>query len=387
MDEQCNKKTELERSASERNYEELVEKAGSIILCIDRKGLITFANTYAQTFFGYEAERLVGRSVFDTIIPPQSHNEDIANLIQEILKKPEQYKYVEHQNMRSDGSLVSIAWNNELLGKAADENVEILAVGIDISDRVKAESAKNEILIELQESRDALEQFVRIAAHDLQEPLRAIASYVQLLERRYRGKLDPDADLFIGYAVSGVNRIQALLKDLLVYSFVENERRPLQTMESEGAFLHAVHLLNDMIKTKKAEITHDTLPTIRGDPRQITQLFQHLLQNAVTFCDKPKAKIHVSAAPAQSGYDKKIWEFSVSDNGIGIEVQYWDEIFRIFRRLHSSEKFPGTGIGLAICERIVKRHAGRIWLKSRPGEGSTFFFTLPAVVEEKDSNS
>jgi signal transduction histidine kinase len=225
--------------------------------------------------------------------------------------------------------------------------------------------------LELARSNSELEQFAYVASHDLQEPLRMVASYTQLLARRYRGKLDNDADEFIDYAVTGVNRMQGLIQDLLEYSKVGNRDR-FEPVDCEAVLQHVVETLKPHMEASGARLTSEGLPKISGDARQIAQLFQHLIGNAIKFRNHVPPKIHVSALQKDGE-----WIISVRDNGIGFDPQFTDRIFVIFQRLHSKERYAGTGIGLAICKKIVERHNGRIWAESKPGEGATFSFTIP----------
>jgi signal transduction histidine kinase len=226
--------------------------------------------------------------------------------------------------------------------------------------------------LELARSNSELEQFANVASHDLQEPLRMVASYTQLLARRYRGKLDGDADEFIDYAVTGVSRMQGLIHDLLEYSKVGNRDR-FEPVDCAAVLEQVLSSLKPHMEASGAQVTCEGLPKITGDPRQLAKLFQHLIGNAIKFRNHVPPKIHVSAR--REGGE---WIISVRDNGIGFDPQFTDRIFIIFQRLHSKERYAGTGIGLAICKKIVERHNGRIWADSTPGEGATFSFTIPA---------
>lgn len=231
---------------------------------------------------------------------------------------------------------------------------------------------------ELARSNRELEQFAYVASHDLQEPLRMVASYTQLLARRYKDKLDEDANEFIHYAVDGAMRMQALINDLLTISRVGTRGKPLQTCESGLALEHATINLRLAIQDAGATVTHDPMPTVIADVSQLTQLLQNLIGNALKFHSGDAPKIHVGAE--RRG---KEWIVSVRDNGIGISPEFFDRIFVIFQRLHGKQEYPGTGIGLAVCKKIVERHGGRIWVESEPGKGATFFFTLAAAPKAK----
>jgi two-component system, sensor histidine kinase and response regulator len=224
---------------------------------------------------------------------------------------------------------------------------------------------------ELARSNAELEQFAYVASHDLQEPLRMVASYTQLLARRYKGKLDSDGDEFIGFAVDGANRMQQLIRDLLSYSRVITKGNQLQLTATEAACKAAVLNLEKSIEDSEAVVSVGPLPTLMADATQLTQLFQNLIGNAIKYRSGTRPEICVAARP-----DRNHWVFSVQDNGIGIEPQYFERIFQMFQRLHSRGEYPGTGIGLAISKKIAERHGGRIWVESEPGHGSTFLFSV-----------
>jgi signal transduction histidine kinase len=295
------------------------------------------------------------------------------------------YKPIVPEVLRSKVAVfVDLCRKNGLLKKHADaleqKNAELEK---QIAERVKAEEdvrrlnselerRVDERTRELSRSNDELRQFAYVASHDLQEPLRTVASYAQLLAKRYRGKIDSDADEFIRYMVEGVTRMHTLLNDMLAYSRVtETKDKVLLPANIDAVVNSAVMNLEATIKETGAKITHDSLPTVLGDEIQLTQVFQNLIGNAIKYRSEQPPAIHIFAE--QNGDN---WAFSVKDNGIGIDPQYSERIFGIFKRLHGRE-LPGTGMGLAICKRIIERHRGQIWVESQPGKGSTFRFTLP----------
>jgi signal transduction histidine kinase len=233
-----------------------------------------------------------------------------------------------------------------------------------------------ETVEDLERSNIELEQFAYVASHDLQEPLRMVSSYMQLLEKRYRGRLDDDADEFIAFAVDGAKRLQTLIKDLLAFSRVKSRGRSFDSTDSQWIIERVLTNLGELIKENNATVTHDRLPTVMADDVQLEQVFQNLLGNAIKFHSEVPPEIHIGAERMDGE-----WKFSVRDNGIGIEPEYREKIFVIFKRLHGGEEYPGTGIGLAISKRIIERHGGRIWVETTPGGGSTFFFTLPVREE------
>lgn len=261
------------------------------------------------------------------------------------------------------------------------------ALGSQIGDfmrRKKAEEDLKHYSIELERSNRELEQFASIASHDLQEPLRVVAGFAQLLEKRYIDKLNPEATEFISYMVDGVNRMQRLIKDLLEYSKITTRSKPFRNIDCDSVVESALLNLKFSLEESGAVITHDKLPEIMADEGQLVQLFQNLIGNGIKYHGKVPPRIHISAertekttVPLPKNGAKNGWLFSVQDNGIGIDPQYSERIFKIFQRLHSRDEYPGTGIGLAICNKIVERHGGHIWVDSKIGQGSVFYFIIP----------
>ena len=242
----------------------------------------------------------------------------------------------------------------------------------DLTDRIKAETRLRSAVEELKRSNEELEQFAYVASHDLQEPLRMISSYTQLLEKRYKDQLDDKANTFIHYAVDGAKRMQQLINDLLSYSRVSTRGGRFETVDCNGLVDRVLHTLAETIQDTRARITCGKLPEITGDASQLGRLFQNLIANAIKFCKDRAPVIHIDAETRD-----RQWIFCVQDNGIGIDPKFDERIFVIFQRLHGRGEFPGTGIGLAICKRIVQRHGGKMWVKSEPGKGSVFYFSIP----------
>ena len=283
-----------------------------------------------------------------------------------------------------DAYAMGFCWRGQLLGSAIllmrrgsvprnPTAIETFVNQVAVALRWRqAEANLTEAVEELTRSNSDLAQFAYVVSHDLREPLRMVASYVELLERRYKDRLDADADDFIAYALDGSRRMQQLIDDVLVYSRVDSQRRPLEATDCNLAFRDAVANLHVAIEESGAVVTHDRLPRIAADGTQVVSLLQNLIGNAVKFRSQSVPQVHVSADQHEDE-----WVFCVSDNGIGIPREEWERIFMLSHRLHSATEYPGTGLGLAICKKIAERHGGRIWVTSQPGKGSRFYFTIP----------
>lgn len=317
---------------------------------------------------GYTDGELLARPFLEFI-----HPDDIAPTLNEVANLARGVPTINFENRYrcKDGSYRWLTWTC-----APDSSGTLYAVGRDITKRKQVEAVLSEKTRELERSNAELEQFAYVASHDLQEPLRMVLSYTQLLAKRFPDKLDKDANEFIAYAVDGAARMQRLIQDLLLYSRV-GRGAALVPCELQAAYDLALRNLNLALEDSQAQVMHDPLPQVMGDTGQLSQLLQNLIGNAIKFRGERAPTVHVSAER-----DGAMWRIGVRDNGIGIEPEYHQRIFVIFQRLHTRERYAGTGIGLAICKKIVERHAGRIWIESQPGQGTTFFFTLAAVPEK-----
>jgi PAS domain S-box-containing protein len=280
---------------------------------------------------------------------------------------------LEDHALRPDGKDMYVLCRMRVYRDKHGRTFKLLGVTQDITAQKQSEKDFSLKAQELARSNSELEQFAYVASHDLQEPLRMVASYTELLSRRYKGRLDADADEFIGFAVDGASRMKRLIDDLLTYSRVNTKGKQPQPTNSESALQQALSNLSVAIEENQAVVTWDDLPLVMADEVQLIQLFQNLISNAVKFKTSDTPKVHISAELKNSE-----WLFSVKDNGIGISPEYFNRIFLIFQRLHKKSKYPGTGIGLAVCKRIVERHGGHIWVESELGKGTTFYFTHPS---------
>jgi PAS domain S-box-containing protein len=335
----------------------------------------------AQIFKLNSPEEAVGKTDFDFFTA--EHAQRAFDDEQRILRTGEPFVGREEKETWPDGSVTWVSTTKEPLRDRAGRIIGTFGISRDITARKQAEQALAEKAQELQRSNTELEQFAYVASHDLQEPLRMIASYTQLLGRRYKGKLDSDGDEFISYAVEGATRMQVLINDLLAYSRVGTRGKPFARTDCNEVLARTLANLKISIEETGAKITHDPLPQVIADSSQLAQLFQNLIGNAIKFHSPDRTpEIHVftpqEGLPQANGSAQE-WLVAVRDNGIGIEEKYFERIFVLFQRLHTREQYPGTGIGLAVCRKIVERHGGRIWVESTPGKGSTFYFTLPKI--------
>jgi PAS domain S-box-containing protein len=355
----------------EGRYRGLLEAAPDAMVVVNQKGEIVLLNVQAEKQFGYSRDELVGQKV-KNIIPQGFAERLVADALRSVEDALAQQigTGIELTGRRKDSSEFPIEIMLSPLESA--EGILVTAAVRDITTRKTAEANLLNKMEELNRSNEELGQFAYIASHDLQEPLRMVASYTQLLSRRYKGKLDSDADEFIAFAVDGASRMQRLIQDLLAYSRVGTKGRDLLDISSEEALHQALINLRGAIEEKGALVTHDPLPAVVADDMQLIQLFQNLVGNAIKYQNSGIPKVHISASRNGS----KKWTFSVKDNGLGIDPQYFEKIFGMFQRLHKREEFAGTGIGLAICKKIVERHGGSISVESQPGQGSTFRFAL-----------
>jgi PAS domain S-box-containing protein len=365
------KAAETHLAQMEGRYRGLLEAAPDAMVVVNQSGEIVLLNVQAEKQFGYRRDELLGQKVTN-IIPIGFAERLIADGLRSAEDASAQQigTGIELIAQRKDGDEFPI--EIMLSPLESTEGTLITAAIRDISVRKRAAVVLLQKVDELKRSNEELGQFAYIASHDLQEPLRMVASYTQLLSRRYKGKLDVDADEFIAFAVDGASRMQRLIQDLLTYSRVGTKGRELRHTSSEDAFQQALVNLRGSIEGSGAVVTHDALPTVLADEMQLTQLFQNLIGNAIKYQNPGIPRVHISAA--MNGQKK--WSFAVQDNGLGIDPQYFERIFGMFQRLHKREEFAGTGIGLAICKKIVERHDGNISVESQLGHGSTFRFAL-----------
>jgi PAS domain S-box-containing protein len=357
--------------------ESIFDTAHECLIVLDTTLAVRTANRSFYQAFNINPQQTVGQQIWQ-LGQGEWNIPELHELLENILKENSEARDFElkyHPSSTDQRTLLLNARQLYYPDRAGD--MILLAIN-DISERKRAEEATAQYAHELARSNEELEQFAYVASHDLQEPLRMVTSYLQLLEKRYMYRLDPEADKFIGYAVDGAARMKSLITDLLAFSRVESRGLQYTRTDCDAVLARALGNLKPVVDETHAEISSQPLPTLRVDGGQLVQVFQNLISNAIKFHSSAPPKIEI-AAEEKDGQ----WLFSIKDNGIGIEPQYLDRIFVLFRRLHGLMEYPGTGIGLAICRKIVERHGGRIWAESAPGAGSIFYFTIPVSSQGK----
>lgn len=365
------KRAELELREAEERMRSIVDHVVDGIISIDEHGTVESYNPASERIFGYLASEVVGKNV-KLLMPEPFHGEHDGYLANYLRSGDAKVIGIGREvvGRRKDGSTfpMDLAVSEFHLG----ERRYFTGIVRDISERKRAESELRLSAQELARSNLDLEQYAYVASHDLQEPLRAVAGCVQILEKRYSGQLDQRANELIAHTVDGVRRMQTLIDDLLSYSRVGTRGKAFEPSDCNAILAQALANLEVSIAEVQAVVTHDELPIVVADAAQFTQLFQNLVSNALKFRSQQPPNIHISVRRSEGH-----WLFSVRDNGIGIKPEYFERIFVIFQRLHVRSEYPGTGIGLSICKKIVERHGGRIFVESEPGNGTTFSFTLP----------
>ena len=348
----------------------VAQKTGLAVLLTDAQGRIEWVNHAFTRMVGFELAEVVGRRP-DDLLSGLDTDPAVLDQLRVGLKRASPLE-VEILNYHKDGPP---CWYLVKLDPVFDERGRLsnfIWLLTDITVRKENETLLEQSRQELIRSNKDLEQFASVASHDLQEPLRIVAGFVELLAERYKGRLDEKADKYMHFALDGTGRMKVLIDDLLRFARVNTQAKPFQRLDAQAALDQALRSLGRSITDKEAVVTHDPLPSIVGDTTQMTQLFQNLVGNAIKFCNRTPPHVHVGAERRGN-----TWQFSIRDNGIGIAPKDMDRIFILFQRLHAREAYPGTGMGLAICKKIVERHGGRIWVESQVGQGSTFVFTIP----------
>jgi len=359
--------------SSEQRYRTLFDHAGDEIYVHDLEGHFLDVNPVACQQLGYSRQELLEMTPRDIDTP--DHAARVPERTQQLIR--EKHIFFEARHRRRDGTTYPVEINSRYIDY--DGQPAILSTARDITERKEAARQIEQYAADLARSNKELEQFAYVVSHDLQEPARMVKGYVELLNQRYQNQLDAQADIFLHYAVDGAERMQEMIQALLDLSRIETHAQTFAPIDTEALVKRTLTMLHTIIEESNATITHTSLPTVHAEPAQLAQVFQNLITNALKFRreDVPP-RIHIKA----KGEDNT-WVFSVADNGIGVDPGQADRIFQVFQRLHTQEEYPGTGIGLALSQKIVERHGGRIWVESAPSEGATFYFTLPMRGQKK----
>lgn len=365
----------ISTTVSKSYVDNILKSMAETLMVIDTDGTIQRVNQAAISLLGYERHELIGRSAGDLF----EEGVDVLSLLKQS-ELNDVIRRVDTSVVTKDGRHVAVSLSGSVMRDEDGEIQGMVCVAQDITERKRTQEILERQTQELARSNSELEQFAWVASHDLQEPLRMVASYTQLLSKRYKGKLDADADEFIAFAVDGATRMRRLINALLELSRVGTRGKDFEATDCDAIYDRTLVNLQGLVEESGAVVTHDRLPTVMGDVTQLGQLFQNLIANAIKFRGDEQLTVHVGAEQ-RNGH----WEFCVRDNGIGIDPEYAERIFVVFQRLHGKGDRPGTGIGLSICKKIVELHGGRIWVKSQPDEGAAFYFTLP-LNEEKSSH-
>ncbi|HEX2867456.1 MAG TPA: PAS domain S-box protein [Ignavibacteriales bacterium] len=364
------KKVESELRLSEEKFRTITETMPLIVWTAGAAGEIDYANQWGLDFTGMRLEEVKGWGWIKML-----HPGDLQHAEEKWKASVSTGNVFEDTSLfrRHDGLYRWFLTRAVPLKDTYGKIIKWFGTSTDIHEQKETEARLQEVMKELERSNKELEQFAYVSSHDMKEPLRMISSYLQLLSKNYSDKLDENARDYIGYAVDGALRMSALINDLLAYSRVSSKKREFTSVDLSEVVEDVLGDLEVLIIESKAVVTYNELPTINADVLQMKQLFQNLIQNALKFRKSEGVKVDISSERAESQ-----WVIKVKDNGMGIDPQFYERIFIIFQRLHGREKYSGTGIGLAICRRIVENHGGRIWVESEEGKGSTFYFTIPS---------
>jgi PAS domain S-box-containing protein len=361
---------------SEAKYRLLAQKMNDVIGMMDLNLKLTYVSPSIEKMAGFTPEECMQMDPSEMMTPESLAR--AAEVLSDELERekiegadPQRTIKLELEYYRKNGSALWLETVASIIRDDTGRAIGIHSVSRDITERRQAEEERSKLLAELERSNKDLEHFADVVAHDLQEPLRVISSFIQLLSRRYGDKLDQKAREYIEFAVKGSNRMQRMVKDLLSYSRIVTQKRAAVLADTDSVIDEVMANLQLAISDSGAIVTRDALPLVRADQSQLIQLFQNLVSNAIKFRGEEPLCIHISANKIDDE-----WVFSVRDNGIGIEPEYFERIFVLFERVHAWEIYQGNGIGLALCKRIVGQLGGRIWLESQPGRGTTFYFSL-----------
>lgn len=366
-----------DRKRLETRFRATIESAPVAMVMIDQTGTMLLVNAETERLFGYARLELLGQKI-EALIPQRFHA-DHPGMRAHFFTVPEARRMGAGRDLfgrRKDGTEIPLEIG--LNPMRTDEGQFVLAAIVDISERKQAEADLRQSNEALERSNIELQRFAYVASHDLQTPMRNIASFVNLLQTTYADRLDTQGKDWIRRTVESINALQTLVKDLLNYSRIDSQQHAFERVALEEVFTHAVSLLQSQIEESGARITCDRLPVVNGDRSQLAQLLLNLIGNGIKYRGDQAPVMHLALKRDPGGNSV----FMLEDNGLGISKKYYQQIFEPFKRLHTQKEYPGTGVGLAVCRRVVQRHGGKIWVESEPGRGSRFYFTLPVTAEE-----
>ncbi|HEX4123867.1 MAG TPA: PAS domain S-box protein [Tepidisphaeraceae bacterium] len=347
----------------------IIESSDDAIISKTLDGIILSWNRGAERIFGYTPGEAIGRSV--SMLVPADRKDEETHILDRI-RRGERVEHFETVRLAKAGRCVEVSLTISPVRDASGQIIGISKIARDITSRKNDEQRFRNQAAELTRSNDELDRFASIASHDLLEPLRTVATFTEFLQWKIGADLDAEGAEYFRFMVEGVERMQALLNDLLAYARISSRARPVTLVDCNQVVEKAMENLLAAIHSKQAQIAVEPLPKVPADASQLGQVFQNLISNALKFCTQQQPRIRISALQSESE-----WVFAIEDNGIGIAEKHFRRIFDIFQRLHTAEEYPGTGVGLSICKKIIDRHHGRMWLESIPGDGSTFFFSIP----------
>jgi hypothetical protein len=380
------KKSEEELREERDRAQHYLDVAKMIIVVIAADQRVSLINKKGCEILGYDEREIIGKNWFDEFVPARMRDDVKAAFNKLMTREIQPVEHFENPIVSRQGEERLIAWHNAVLENDIGEIIATLSSGEDITERKRAEEKLIQKTAELERSNAELEQFASVVSHDLKEPLVSLGGFAEILREKYEDKLDAKAQTLISRIINGSLRMESLIKDLLAYAKVNSAEKSFRSVSCNAVLALALSNLRRTIGESGAVITSDDLPSVNGEETQLIQLFQNLIGNAIKYRRDQPPRVHVSARSLGdsdvNSHDKLPhsgtgWLFSVSDNGIGIDPAYYERIFQIFYRLHQGDQYPGTGIGLAVCRKIVERHGGRIWVESEPDRGATFFFILP----------
>ena len=378
------KKSEEELREERDRAQHYLDVAKMIIVVIAADQRVSLINKKGCEILGYDEREIIGKNWFDEFVPARMRGDVKAAFNKLMTRELQPVEHFENPVVSRQGEERLIAWHNAVLENDIGEIIATLSSGEDITERKRAEEKLIQKTAELERSNAELEQFASVVSHDLKEPLVSLGGFAEILREKYEDKLDAKAQTIISRIINGSRRMDSLIKDLLAYAKVNSAEKSFKPVSCNAVLAIALSNLARTIGESGAVITSDDLPSVAGEETQLIQLFQNLIGNAIKYRRDQPPRIHISArclGDSDVNYHELPhsgtgWLFSVSDNGIGIDPAYYERIFQIFYRLHQSDQYPGSGIGLAVCRKIVERHGGRIWVESEPGRGATFYFIL-----------